>query len=64
LVLVDLRNLEESWKLKRNKKLLSEQINKYLDNNKDLDFNKLKINFKWQNRTYTTYATTLFILVE
>ncbi len=64
LVLVDLRNLEESWKLKRNKKLLSEQINKYLDNNKDLDFNKLKINFNWQGKTYTTYATTLFILVE
>ncbi len=64
LVLVDLRNLEESWKLKRNKKLLSEQINKYLDNNKDIDFNKLKISFEWQDRTYTTYATTLFILVE
>ncbi|MCS7318100.1 MAG: hypothetical protein NZZ41_07355 [Candidatus Dojkabacteria bacterium] len=64
LVLVDLRNLEESWKLKRNKKLLSEHINKYLDNNKDLDFNRLKISFEWQDRTYTTYATVLFILVE
>ena len=64
LVLVDLRNLEESWKLKRNKKLLSEHINKYLDNNKDLDFNKLKISFEWQDRTYTTYSTILFILVE
>lgn len=64
LVLVDLRNLEESWKLKRNKKLLREQIIKYLDNNKNIDFNKLKISFEWQGRTYTTYATILFILVD
>lgn len=64
LILVDLRNLEESWKLKRNKKLLSEHINKYLNNNKDLNFNKLKTSFEWQDRTYTTYSTILFILVE
>jgi len=64
LILVDLRNLEESWKLKRNKKLLSEHINKYLNNNKDLDFNKLKISFDWQDRTYTTHSAILFILVE
>jgi hypothetical protein len=64
LILVDLRNLEESWKLKRNKKLLSEHINKYLNNNQNLDFSKLKISFNWQDRTYTTYSTVLFILVE
>lgn len=64
VVLVNLNNLEESWKLKRNKKLLKGYINKFLDNNKDLDFSKLKITFDWQDRTYTTYATILFILVE
>lgn len=64
LILVDLKNLEDSWKLKRNKKLLQENINKYLDNNKNIDLNKLKISFEWQDRIYTTYATTLFILVE
>ena len=64
LVLINLKNLEESWKLKRNKKLLEGNINKYLDNNKNLDFDKLKISFNWQDRTYTTYATILFILVE
>ena len=64
LVLINLKNLEESWKLKRNKKLLEGNINKYLDNNKNLDFDKLKISFNWQDRTYTTYATVLFILVE
>ena len=64
LILVDLKNLEESWKLKRNKKLLVENINKYLDANKNIDFNKLKISFKWEDKTYNTYATVLFILVE
>mgnify|MGYP001249948725 CR=1 FL=1 len=64
LVLVDLRNLEESWKLKRNKKLLQENINKYLDNNKNIDLNKLKVSFEWQDRTYTTYATAFFILAD
>ncbi len=64
LVLIELENLEESWKLKRNKKLLHEKINEFLDNNKDMAFEKLKISFHWQDRTYTTYATTLFILKE
>ncbi len=64
LILVDLKNLEESWKLKRNKKLLQENINKYLDNNKNIDFNKLKISFEWEEETYNTFATALFILVE
>lgn len=64
LILVDLRNLEESWKLKRNKKLLKENINKYLDANKSIDFKKLKISFTWQNKTYTTHSTVLFIIVE
>jgi len=64
LILIDLKNLEESWKLKRNKKLLLENINKYLDANKNIDFNKLKISFEWEDRTYNTYATALFILVE
>jgi len=64
LILVDLKNLDESWKLKRNKKLLQEKISKYLDDNKNIDFNKLKISFYWQDNKYNTYATTLFILVE
>jgi len=64
LVLIDLENLEDSWKLKRNKKLLHKEINKFLDNNKHKDFEKLKISFDWQDRNYATYATTLFILKE
>lgn len=64
LILIDLRNLEESWKLKRNKKLLQGKISKYLDENKNIDFNKLKLSFDWQDKKYDTYATTLFIIVE
>jgi len=64
LVLIDLKNLEDSWKLKRNKKLLYGKINVFLDNNKDVDFEKLKISFNWQDRTYITYATILFITKE
>lgn len=65
LILVNLSNLEESWKLKRNKRLLEEKINTYLDENQNLDFEQLKIDFNWQdNIVYNTYATVLFIVVE
>ena len=64
LVLIDLKNLEDSWKLKRNKKILHGKINDFLDNNKKIDFEKLKISFNWQERTYTPYATILFIIKE
>lgn len=64
LVLIDLKNLEDSWKLKRNKKLLHGKINEFLDNNREMDFEKLKISFNWQDKTYTTYATILFIITE
>jgi len=63
LVLINLQNLEESWKLKRNKKLLQEEIKKYLDSNKTLDINKLKITFKWENKSFTTYAAILFVII-
>jgi len=61
MVLVDLKNLEDSWKLKRNKKLLHEEINKFLNNNINLNFESLKISFTWQDRAYTTYSTALFV---
>ena len=46
------------------KKLLHENINEFLDNNKDMDFEKLKISFNWQDKIYTTYAAILFIIKE
>ncbi len=62
LVLIDIENLEESWKLKRNKKLLHKEINEFLDDNQDMDFEKLKLSFNWQDRKYTSYADVLFVL--
>jgi len=64
LVLIDRNNLEESWKLKRNRNLLSENIKTYLDTNKNINFEELRLSFLWENRTYNTYATCLFIIKE
>jgi hypothetical protein len=62
IVLVDCDHLEDSWKLKRNKKLLLAHINNFFDNNKNPDFKKLQLSFSWEEKTYNTYATVLFIL--
>lgn len=64
LILINLSNLEESWKLKRNRNLLKEKINNYLDENQDIDFEQLRIKFNWQDQEYITYAIVLFVLVE
>lgn len=60
IVLVDLNNLEDSWKLKRNKELLKNHIEKFF-RRKDPDFENMKITFNWQDRKYSTYATVLFV---
>ena len=64
IVLVDLNNLEESWKLKRNKELLKNHIEEFFRKNRDPDFENMKITFNWQDREYSTYAAVLFIVKE
>lgn len=64
LVLIDLENLEDSWKLKRNKKLLQKHITNFLDNSKNVNFEKLKLTFNWEGKDYTTYAAILFVFKE
>jgi hypothetical protein len=59
-----LENLEESWKLKRNKKLLQKHITNFLDNSKNIDFENFKLTFTWDGKEYTTYAAILFIFKE
>ncbi len=39
-------------------------INRHLDNNKDLDFDKLKVSFEWRDKIYSAYAAALFVLVQ
>ena len=63
LVLVDKDNLEESWKLKRNKVLLVDKINTYLEASDPQNIDELKIEFHWQNEVYATYTDILFIAV-
>lgn len=62
IVLVDLNNFEESWKLKRNKELLKNEIDNYFRQQKAPDFERMKIIFNWQEKEYSTYATVLFIV--
>lgn len=64
IVLIDRNNLEESWKLKRNRNLLRENINSFLDENREIDFENLRLNFQWDGEQYTTYATCLFIISD
>jgi len=62
IVLVNLDNLEESWKLKRNKELLKSKINEYFRQQRSPNFEDMKIIFDWQDRKYSTYATILFVV--
>ena len=62
LVLVDKENLEDSWKLKRNKKLLYQEINKFLDTSENLKSKDILLKFNWKDEEYTTYSTLHFIV--
>jgi len=64
IVLVDLNNLEESWKLKRNKELLKNYIGEFFKKHRNPDFEDMKITFNWQDREYSSYAMVLFIIKE
>jgi hypothetical protein len=64
LVLVDRRNLEESWKLKRNRELLSEGIQTYLDGNRNINFDELGVEFDWEGEAFRCHAACLFLTRE
>jgi hypothetical protein len=63
LILVYLDRLEDSWKLKRNKKLLVDTIHSYLDAMQQGEVESLRISFDWQDRVYETYSDILFVVV-
>jgi hypothetical protein len=63
LILVDIENLEESWKIKRNKKLLVDAINNHLNAMRPESMNGLRLRFAWQSKEYETYADVLFVIV-
>jgi len=64
IVLIDINNLEESWKLKRNKDVLSGRIHNYLNANRNLSPEQIQIDFNWEGQNFRSYATCLFILRE
>ncbi len=63
LILVNQDKLEDSWKLKRNKKLLVEKIHTHLGAVQPGNVDNLKISFNWQDQVYKTYSDILFIVV-
>jgi predicted nucleic acid-binding protein len=63
LILVDLENLEECWKLKRNQKLLVDAIHSHLDAMTSRAMRNLRIEFTWKEVAYETYADALFVVV-
>lgn len=64
LILVDIKQMEESWKLKRNKALLAEGINRHLSGMRLENIDNLRYEFRWQDSIYETFADILFIVVE
>lgn len=63
LILINGNNLEESWKLKRNKDLLTSKIHSHLDNMNNLTISNLKLDFLWNGNNFTTYADLLPIII-
>lgn len=59
LILVDRRNFFDSWKLKRAKPLLAEQINKHLDNSCEMGY---ELDFSWKSNTYTAETDSIFVV--
>lgn len=64
LILVNLDDLEESWKLKRNRPLLQPRIHEHLSQISAGSMQDLKLQFTWNDRMYETYADILPILVD
>ena len=60
LILIDSTNLEESWKLKRNRDIVPEQIKSFLS--KDSQNEIRDIIFEWKNIKYDTKCIVLFIV--
>ena len=65
LVLIDRKNMEESWKMKRNIEMLGDEINSYLNNFNAKDVSKLNIEFDWlDGKRYKTASDVIFVVKE
>lgn len=64
IILIDINDIYNSWKLKRNIEILENPIKKYINNFDPSNLNKLKINFIYKNKKYTAYSDIIFIINE
>ena len=62
LVLVDMDNFEDSWKMKRNRDLIPQKIAEFLSN--DPQEKIMDIQFEWKNEMLDTKCVVLFIVRE
>lgn len=61
LVLIDSNNIQNSWKIKRNFKLLKKEIGFYINNFDKNKLKKNKIKFEFKGKTYYTIADMVFV---
>lgn len=62
LVLIDMKNPDDSWKLKRNVDLMSPMISRWISNFKRTKANDLLAGFSYKSRQYETYADVIFVI--
>lgn len=62
LVLVDMNNPDDSWKLKRNVDLMSPMISRWVSKFKRNNANDLLTEFSYKSRQYETYADVIFVI--
>ena len=62
LVLVDMKNPDASWELKRNVDLISPLISKWVAGFKREKCNDLLTKFSYKSHSYKTYADVIFVL--
>ena len=61
LILTNKNHFFSSWKLKRAKPLLAQEINKHLDKGNEMGF---KLDFNWEGNTYTTETAAIFVVKD
>jgi hypothetical protein len=61
LILFDIEDVSNSWKLKRNLELLKPTVNKYLNEFESKKIDNLKINFEFKKNHYEAISDIIFV---
>ena len=62
LVLIDMKNTDDTWKLKRNVDLMTPKISRWISNFKRAKAKDLLTGFSYKSRQYETYADVIFVI--